>query len=145
MTNVQNDAVSRVETLIELTEQLTEIFKQENALLAEQRSSDIVPLQEEKARLAAAYAQSIRSVAQDRSCLNGANDALIETLRGITKTFEQSAQRQRALLDGAQMASEGVMKAVLKEADTSTAHSYASDVDGTIKLNRPSLVMNETA
>lgn len=145
MTNMQNDAVTRVETLIELTEQLTEIFKQENALLAEQRTSDIVPLQEEKARLAAAYAQSIRSVAQDRSCLNGANDALIETLRGITKTFEQSAQRQRALLDGAQMASEGVMKAVLKKADTSTAHSYASDVDGTVKLSRPSLVMNETA
>lgn len=145
MTTEQNNAIARVQSLIELTEQLTEIFKQENAFLAEQRASEIVPLQEEKARLAAAYAQSIRSVAHDRSCLNGANDALIETLRDITKSFEQNAQHQRALLDGAQMASEGLMNAVLKEADKSTTHSYANNVGKATKRNRPSLVLNETA
>lgn len=116
MTDTAVDAVSRIRSLIELTESLSAIFAEENSLLAERRPREIAPLQAEKARLAAAYAQSIREVAANRGAVGGADSALLAELRSITQTFEARAARQRALLHGAQQAAEGVVKAVAEEA-----------------------------
>lgn len=116
MTAISTDAAQRVQSLIEITESLSEIFLQENALLAGSRPRDITPLQPEKARLAAAYAQSIRDIAANRSIVEGADTALLSQLREITQTFEARAAKQRALLDGARQAAEGVVKAVAEEA-----------------------------
>lgn len=110
------DATTRVRTLIALTEELSAIFAKENAALRARRPRDIAPLQTDKARLAAAYAQSIRSVAADRSVVSGAGDALMEQLRTLTKDFETRAAEQRLLLDSARFAAEGVLKAVADEA-----------------------------
>jgi hypothetical protein len=110
------DPAFRVKTLIALTEELTSIISRENALLAERRPQAILPLQDDKARLAAAYAQSIRQIAMDRTSISGAGAALIEELKSITRAFEERATEQRALLDGARRASEGVMRAVAAEA-----------------------------
>ena len=68
------DPETRLRDLIELTQSLSEIFAQENALLATRRAQAIAPLQAEKARLAAAYAQSIRDVATNRSSFEGASE-----------------------------------------------------------------------
>jgi hypothetical protein len=110
------DPQLRVKTLIALTEELTAIITRENALLAEKRPQAILPLQDDKARLAAAYAQSIRQIAADRSSVSGAGAGLIEKLKEITAAFERRAGEQRALLDGARRASEGVLRAVAAEA-----------------------------
>lgn len=118
------DATTRVKTLIALTEELTAIISRENDLLEARRPKEISALQPDKARLAAAYAQSIRHVASDRSSVAGAGDGLIDKLREITKTFEARALRQRALLDGARVASESVLKAVAEEAGKSNAPGY---------------------
>ena len=110
-----DSAKDRVIALIAITEELTEIFERENALLKERRPAAISPLQNDKARLAAAYAESIKEIARDRQTVAGAPSPLMERLKEITQTFEGSAREQRALLDAARTASEGVTKAVAAE------------------------------
>lgn len=129
------DAATRVRTLIALTEELADIIGRENELLASRRPKEIAPLQHDKARLAAAYAQSIRQIAVDRSLVAGAGDALIERLRDITQSFEERAEAQKALLDGARRAAEGVVKAVAAEAAKPISYSR-SGAPGPIALNR---------
>lgn len=126
MTATTMDPSMRVETLIALTEELTAIFCKENAALVARRPGELAPLQADKARLAAAYAQSIRAIAADRSLVAGAGDELMKQLKSITLEFEARATEQRALLDGAQRAAEGVLKAVAEEAGAAdAAPSYA--------------------
>lgn len=128
MTDTTVDAASRIKSLIEITESLSAIFAKENGLLAERRPRDIAPLQAEKARLAAAYAQSIRDIAANRAMVGGADSALLAELRSITQTFEARAARQRSLLDGARQAAEGVVKAVAEDAaaaDKNGAYGHA--------------------
>jgi len=115
--NAQNAAaVDQVKSLIEITHSLNKIFVQENTLLTSQRPREIAPLQAEKARLVAAYAQSIRDIAASRTKVRGADTALLSKLRSITKTFEKRAAEQHALLDGATRAVKGVVQAVAAEA-----------------------------
>lgn len=121
MTAMQLDAAQRVKTLIALTEELSSIFERENEALKTRRPSDIAPLQEDKSRLAAAYAQSIRAIAADRGLMRGASAVLMEKLSSITKAFERRADEQRALLDGASSAAEGLLRAVAAEAGSATA------------------------
>ncbi len=121
MAATQIDPAVRVEALIAMTEELTAIFVQENAALTARRPGDLAPLQADKARLAAAYAQSIRAIAADRSLVTGAGDDLMQRLKTITLDFETRASEQRSLLDGARQAAEGVLKAVAVEAGAAGA------------------------
>jgi hypothetical protein len=106
----------RVRALIDLTEALSVLVTRENDILAARRPRELMPLQAEKARLASAYAQSIRDIASDRVVTAQASAPLIEKLRELTKTFEECAIRQQALLDGAAKAGEGLVRAVAAEA-----------------------------
>jgi hypothetical protein len=124
-----NAAEARVRALIDLTEALSAVVAQENAILATRRPRDLEPLQAEKARLAAAYARSIRDIAADRGHIAGASAPLIEQLRDLTKTFEGRAMRQQALLDGATKAGEGLLRAVAQEA------GRAGEVRGPVVLD----------
>ena len=116
MTNAASDAETRVKSLIDITTALGDILLRENELLENQRAREIAPLQTEKVRLAAAYAQAIRDVAQNRALVSNADSILLQELREITKLFEERAANQRALLKGASMAAEGIVKAVAAEA-----------------------------
>ncbi|MCA8888459.1 MAG: hypothetical protein KDA46_06515 [Parvularculaceae bacterium] len=133
MTEMAIEATTRVKTLIALTEELTSIIEQENTLLHERRPQAIAPLQNDKARLAAAFAQSIREIARDRASVAGASDALMIKLRELTATFEQRAEEQHALLDGARTATESVLKAVADETREKPA-SYGDGADKTAPL-----------
>lgn len=97
--NTEMTAQERVEALIDLTASLSRIFEQENLALTEERPGDLAPLQAEKARLAAAYAQSIHDVAADRAGVSEVEPALLSDLRVQTEAFEARAARQRKLLD----------------------------------------------
>lgn len=121
MTTFEIDATTRVKTLIALTEELSAIFDRENDALKQRRPKAIAPMQADKARLAAAYAQSIRDVAADRGLVAGVGDALMEKLRELTSAFERRALEQRALLSGAAAASEAVLKAVADAAASDEA------------------------
>ncbi len=112
----RDEAALRVRALMALTEELTDIIVEENACLQDRRPAAIAPLQADKARLAAAYAQSIREIAADRGAVSMAGDNLLQKLRELTRTFEGAALRQRALLDGASRAAEGVLRIVAEEA-----------------------------
>jgi len=109
------DPEFRVKALIALTQELTDIFVQENDCLRARNAAGMAPLQEDKARLAAAYATTIRQIADDRDCAAPAGEALLSQLRSITKIFEARAAEQRALLNGAQQAGESVLKAIAAE------------------------------
>jgi len=115
MTEAQSPE-ARVRALIDLTESLSVLVAHENEILARRRPLELAPLQAEKARLAGAYAQSIRDIASDRMAVAEASAPLIEKLRELTKTFEGCALRQQALLEGAAKAGEGLVRAVAEEA-----------------------------
>lgn len=126
MSNVEIDATARVKTLIALTEELSAIFDRENDALKTRRPKEIAPLQADKARLAAAYAQSIRDVAAERGVVAGVGEALMVKLRELTVAFERRAAEQRALLSGAAAAAEGVLKAVADSVGSKDANpAYA--------------------
>ena len=116
MSDISASPTDRVQSLIEITQSLSTIFAQENTLLESHRPREMAPLQAEKARLAAAYAKSIRDIATNRSLVDGAGDELLSTLKDITRTFEERAAHQKSLLDGASKASEGLVKAIAAEA-----------------------------
>ncbi|MEO1251089.1 MAG: hypothetical protein AAFW81_01930 [Pseudomonadota bacterium] len=116
MSDAAIDAETRVRELMIITRDLSAIFAKENELLETRRPREIAPLQTEKARLAAAYAQAIRDAAKNRAAFSAAEPGLLSELRDITAGFEERAARQRALLDGARQASEGVVKAIAEEA-----------------------------
>ena len=138
------DPAMRVKALIALTQELTSIFTQENESLRARRPADMAPLQADKARLAAAYAQSIRQVAQDRSLVDGAGDGLLEQLKEITRTFESRASEQRALLAGTQSASESVLRAVADEAAaTTTTPAYNNGKENTGAADAAPITLNE--
>lgn len=144
MTTATMDPATRVRSLIAITEELTAIFDRENEALLARRPRDMAPLQADKARLAAAYAQSIRDIAADRSLVAGAASALVENLRELTRLFEQRASEQRALLDGAKAAAEGVMRAVAEEAGAAAASSsYAPAASP--RAASPAVAFNEKA
>jgi hypothetical protein len=134
MTTATLDPATRVKTLIALTEELTAIITRENDLLSARRPREISALQPDKARLAAAYAQSIRHVAADRSSVSGAGDGLIAKLKEITTTFEERARHQRALLEGARAASESVVRAVAIEAGKTCEPRYGASRAATAPL-----------
>ena len=98
--SLETDAESHVGALIDITLSLSAIVEQENEALVARRTGDIAPLQAEKARLAAAYAQSIRAVAANRAAASSADPGLLSRLRALTESFEAMALRQRDLLDG---------------------------------------------
>jgi len=141
MTSEAIDPTTRVKMLIALTEELTEIISRENMLLRAQRPSEIAPMQADKARLAAAYAQSIRQVAANRTAVTGAGSALIEELRSLTRIFEARADQQRALLDGARAAGETVIRAIAEEAGGKSDEKYG----GAAKTAAAPIVVNENA
>lgn len=114
------DPVLRVKAMIALTQELTAIFVEENAALKARRPGDMALLQADKARLAAAYANTIRQVGEDRRLVDGAGDDLLAQLKDITRTFEARAREQRALLAGAQKAGESVLRAIADEVATQT-------------------------
>lgn len=99
MTDMTDEAATRIKALMDVTQSLSEIFAKENHLMANNRASEIAPLQGEKSRLAAAYAQAISALADDRVLIGQADLGLIEELRAITETFEARAARQRSLLE----------------------------------------------
>ena len=132
MTEQTETAVERIKSLIDVTQSLSAIFAKENDFLENKRPSEIAPLQAEKARLAAAYAQTIRNIADNRSLVEGADAELLEELRAITETFESRASHQRALLSGARQAAGGVVKAIAEEA-AAEANNGAYDKSNTEK------------
>ncbi len=101
MTDAAVEAASRIKSLIALTQSLSDVFAQENLLIADGHFGELEPLQAEKAHLAADYAQLIRSIAANRALIDGADATLLEELRSMTATFEARAARQKKLLDTA--------------------------------------------
>ncbi|MEO1137167.1 MAG: hypothetical protein AAFW68_11285 [Pseudomonadota bacterium] len=97
-TRTDESVTERVQKLIDLTASLSRIFDQENLALSEKRPGDMGPLQAEKARLAAAYAQCIRTIETGRAALCGVDSELLFELRTQTADFEARAARQRKLL-----------------------------------------------
>lgn len=103
---INAEATARVQALIDITSSLNAIFEQENTAIKAGRLDEIGTLQADKARLAASYALSIRTVATDRVALGAVDDGLLMQLRALTECFEDRASCQRQLLDEVTDASE---------------------------------------
>ncbi len=147
--NPSLDPVMRVKALIALTEELSAILERENGALRARRPGELAPLQAEKARLAAAYAEAIRDVASDRAAIGAAGEALLSSLKEITREFEGRAGEQRALLAAAMETGEGVMRAIAAEAGATAKPAYGPSLKAAsapnVQLTLGPLSVNENA
>ena len=109
---VAHNPTDRVEQLIMLTERLSSVIDKETQILAERRPRELEPLQAEKNKLAALYAQEIRAIAADRRMVEGVEPALTERLKTFTQSFEEKAATQKRVLDRARRVTEGAIKAL---------------------------------
>ena len=109
------NATERVEMLIKITERLTGILDQENDILASRRPLELEELADEKARLAAIYAQEIRQISQNSGLVETAPPELKDRLRAFTESFEEKSRQQKRVLERARRITEGAIKAIADE------------------------------
>lgn len=107
---------SRIIDLINLTQALSDIFAQENKLLSTRRAGEIASLQAEKAKLATAYASTIKEIATNRPEVENVGEVLLTKLREITTSFNDLASEQKILLTAAHNASADIVQAISEEA-----------------------------
>ena len=105
----------RVVQLILLTESLADIIGQEVDLLATRRPSALAEFEEEKTKLAKAYASEMTTFRKDHSLTNGVPEGLLHDLRSSTARLRTNLDKQTNVLTGLKTVSENLVQAIAKE------------------------------
>lgn len=95
------DPTARAYELIDVTESLTALIEQENALLTELRIKEIGALQQEKVSLSGLYELRMREAIQDAGAFNAVAPEIRERLRLASEAFDRSAQHNANALRAA--------------------------------------------
>ena len=92
------DPTARTRELIDVTESLTAVIDQENALLQELRVKEIGALQQEKTSLSGLYELRMREAIQDAVAFKAVAPEVRDRLRNASEAFDRSAQRNTRAL-----------------------------------------------
>ena len=95
------DPTARTRELIDVTESLTAVIDQENALLQELRVKEIGALQQEKTSLSGLYELRMREAIQDAVAFKAVAPEVRDRLRNASEAFDRSAQRNARALKAA--------------------------------------------
>ena len=105
----------RVVQLIMLTESLAQIIDQEVDLLSKRRPSALAGYEEEKTKLAKAYASEMTHFRKDRSLTQGVPEGLLQDLKSSTAKLRTKLDKQTTVLTGLKTVSEKMVQAIAKE------------------------------
>ena len=115
----------RVVQLIMLTESLSDIIDQEVDLLSKRRPSALAEYQEEKTKLAKAYASEMTNFRKDRSLTKDVPEGLLQDLKSSTAKLRTRLDNQTAVLTGLKTVSEKMVQAIAKEVTKARAPDTA--------------------
>jgi hypothetical protein len=104
-----------VDRVIAVTESLTDVIQRENALLTERRPRDTAPLQAEKAKLTATYAQELQTLKRQGQSIRQTAPQAIERLRKVTDRFQETLATHVRLVTTLKTVTENVVKAISDE------------------------------
>lgn len=105
-------ANGQIGTLIDLTERLTEVMAREVEHLRAMRSSEIATLQEEKARLAAAYAGAFETVRENPAAVTDAEPRLRGVLKEATASLQATVEDNVRAITAAKALNERLIRAL---------------------------------
>lgn len=119
------NATSQIDTLIELSGRLARLLESESEHLRAMRLSDLAELQEEKAKLAAAYAGAFESVRDNPSAVREAEAGLRAALKDATGGLRETIGANVRAITAAKTINERLVRA-LSEAVASTLMPLAA-------------------
>lgn len=105
----------RVTHLLQVTQSLTRLLKQENEWLKERRPSEIKGLAEEKTRLSGLYTRDLRIIRTHKSQLDRVDAALRRALKSATEEFNKTLEQNERLISRLRKVSEGLLQAIGEE------------------------------
>lgn len=103
---------NQIESLIDLTSRLTSIINQEIGLLRAMRTTEIGPLQEEKARLATAYADAFQAVRKRPAVVKDADPGSREALKQATAALRVALDENVLAVHAAKDVNERLIRAI---------------------------------
>lgn len=106
------NANSQIGTLIDLTERLTEVMAREVEHLRAMRSSEIATLQDEKARLAAAYIGAFETLRENPAAMTDAEPRLRGVLKKATAVLQATVEDNVRAITAAKALNERLIKAL---------------------------------
>ncbi len=107
--------IERIEPMIRLTEQLTQLIARQAAAFEAHRPQDAAATMEETAALANLYRREAALFRQARTELMAAPIALRRRLVQATEAFDAVMSRQERALHGAKTVTEGLVHAIAQE------------------------------
>lgn len=105
----------RIDNLISLTEQLSELLDTEAKLLQTHRPSEIKALNEQKSNVSALYQREMTALKRDMNNLKGLTQEKRDVLKAITAEFRKKTDQHLHLLQNFRHVSEGIVKSVADE------------------------------
>jgi hypothetical protein len=115
----------RVVQLIMLTESLADIIGQEVKLLGQRRPSSIKIFEEEKTRLAKAYASEMTRFRKDASLSHDVPEGLLQDLKTSTARLRETLDKETYVLTGLKTVSERFVQAMANEVGKTRAPDIA--------------------
>lgn len=118
MTDSNMSETSLPETLLQTLQQLTAHLEKENELLAAREPAALEPLAAEKNRLTDAYLEAMAVVRRNPDVLAGVSAELKSRLHEAGEAFNTVFEEHRRRVTALKNISEGVIKAVSRQADS---------------------------
>lgn len=136
----------RVEQLTVLTQRLSEIIDTEIAMLQERRPRDIMPLEEEKTRLAKIYGAEITRLRKDPRLTRDVPRRAKDSLKQATLRFHELTARQQSMLLAMKTVSERMIRDIATELARMKAPEVTYGRSATFSGGRPApFALNRTA
>jgi hypothetical protein len=115
MALLADDAKDRAEQLLLLTERLIEYIAEETRRIDAREPPLDGAAADEKNRMANAYRLELARIKQDRSLIEGAPAALLDTLKRRTNTLHEHLALHETALGAVKLVTEGLVQAMAEE------------------------------
>ena len=103
---------SQIDTLIELSDRLSRLLARESEHLRAMRLNNLAALQEEKAKLAAAYSGAFETVRANPSAVKSAETGMRKALRDATSGLRDKVADNMSALSAAKVVNERLVRAL---------------------------------
>lgn len=147
-THVEDRTGTTLEDMLAVTRELTVLVREEIALLEARKPGEISRLQSEKQRLSALYSQYFEALKTAPCAANGSDDALRQSLRTATETFQAEVERLGRMIARFRVVTEGIVRAITEEAQRqkaeTTGYSGGGARTGGPQTKPVSLALNQT-
>lgn len=145
---VNSDTTLRIEALIVLTGQLTDLLARQAACFEEHRPHEAAPLVAEMSPLANLYRHETARIREIPGLLDGISPDLYQALATATEAFDAVLSRQARAIEAAKEITEGLVRAIAEEVASqrgAKAAAYGPAAGATSSANVTAITLNKRA